>query len=194
MKQIVESLKIYKPLLEAEPPKETGFYAFFVMTDNCFDKTELSHIKKGDCVYIGIAEDETLLERVAESHLKTTSRSTLRRSLGAILREKYDLKPIKRGITATKSNISNYTLTPESEQRLTDFMYQHLGVAFYSYGSLNNFEKIEKQLIKEFSFPVFNIEYSSNQNPYKRIIQVLRKECRIIVARGVNIEKAIINK
>ena len=186
LQQIIQCLKAYKPILEAEPPQTTGFYAVFVISNDCFNNTDLSQIKKGDCIYIGIAENETLFERVAESHLKNTGRSTLRRSMGGVLRTKLDLKPIKRGITTTINNISNYTFSPESEQRLTDFMYTHLGLAFFPYNNLDcSFEAIEKKLIEEFGFPIFNIEYAGSRNPYKRIIKELRKECRSIVAREI---------
>lgn len=183
MKQIIESLKIYKPLSQVELPKETGFYAFFVISRGCFDGTVLSQIKKDDCVYIGIAEDETLFERVTESHLIATGRSTFRRSLGAVLRTKLDLKPIQRGIVPTKSNLSNYAFSTESEKRLTDFMYKHIGIAFHPFSNLDcSLNVIEKKLIEQFDFPVFNIEYSGIKNPHKRIIQELRKDCRRIVS------------
>ncbi len=193
MKQIIEGLKSFRPILEekAEPHKVTGFYAFFVISNNCFSHTFLEELKQGTCIYIGIAENETLYERVFKSHLKDTGKSTFRRSMGAVLRNELCLQPIKRGVTATRSNISNYTFNLESEKRLTNFMYQHLWLAFYPYSdSKVAFEEIEKQLIKEFGFPAFNLEYgNSYENVFFQRIKQARKECRDIVARQIELKK-----
>lgn len=180
LEQIIDSLKIHISIALLELPPSTGFYAFYTISDDCFDGTDLRHIKKGECVYIGIAKDENLHKRISEAHLKNTGKSTLRRSLGGVLRKKLDLKPTMRGITATKSNISNYTFSEDCEKRLTSYIYKHFEIAFYPYTE-NNLEDIEKKLIEIFKFPAFNIEYAGNKNPYKKIIKGLRNDCRSII-------------
>lgn len=182
MINLYESLKNFKPIFTVEPPRTTGFYAFYANSD-CFEDTELHEIKKFDCIYIGIAKDETLWQRVLESHLKDSGKSTFRRSLGAILRIKLGLNPIMRGITVTKSNISNFKFCSDSEIKLSNFMTRKLSVAFYSCDSNeSNLEAIEKKLIDEFGFPAFNLEYARTRNKYYHIIKKARKECRNIVA------------
>lgn len=52
--------------------------------------------------------------------------STLRRSLGALLKEALKLKAIPRGPGSSKSNVRNYRFTDEGEQALTEWMNGHL--------------------------------------------------------------------
>jgi hypothetical protein len=185
MEQIIRCLNDYKELKNIEAPQTTGFYAFYTIVNNIFEGTALSDMKKETCIYVGIAKDETLNERVTKSHLKTTGKSTLRRAIGAILIEKLGLEPIMRGKTATESNLSNFTFSKESEQRLTEFMFANLGVAFCSYSSIDvNLEDIEKEIIKEFRYPAFNVEYVK-ESKYKKVIQDARKNCRAIVKSKV---------
>ncbi|OOM15913.1 GIY-YIG nuclease family protein [Clostridium saccharobutylicum] len=185
MEQIIRCLKDYKEINNIEAPKTTGFYAFYTIANNIFEGTALSDIKKGDCIYVGIAKDETLDKRVYKSHLKTTGKSTLRRAIGAILIKKLGLEPTMRGKTATESNLRNFTFSKESEQRLTEFINNNLGVAFCSYSSIDiNLEDIEKEIIKEFGYPAFNVEYVK-ESKYKKVIQDARKNCRAIVKSKV---------
>lgn len=185
MEQIIRCLKEYKEIKNIEAPQTTGFYAFYAIANNVFEGTALSDIKKETCIYVGIAKYETLNERVLKSHLKTTNKSTLRRSIGAILIKKLGLEPIMRGKAATESNLRNFTFSKESEQRLTEFMFTNLGVAFCSYSSIDvNLEDIEKEIIKEFGYPAFNVEYVK-ESKYKKAIQDARKNCRAIVKNKV---------
>ncbi len=186
MEKIITSLKDYKEIKNVEVPQTTGFYAFYVIENSIFEGTGLSGIKKGTCIYVGIAKDETLNERVLKSHLKTTGKSTLRRAIGAILINKLGLEPIIRGKTVTESNLRNFTFSKESEQKLTEFMVANLGVACCSYSSIEvNLEEIEKEIIKEFRYPAFNIEYAK-ESLYKKVIQESRKNCRVIVKSKVD--------
>lgn len=52
--------------------------------------------------------------------------STLRRSLGALLKEALNLKAIPRGPGSSKSNVQNYRFTDEGERALTEWMKGHL--------------------------------------------------------------------
>lgn len=52
--------------------------------------------------------------------------STLRRSLGALLKEALSLKAIPRGPGSSKSNVRNYRFTDEGERALTEWMNGHL--------------------------------------------------------------------
>ena len=87
----MNDLKIIKSISEAKPLEKRGFYAFFVLSESCFRDTVLETVKQGACIYIGKAKDETLYDRISKCHLKNTGKSTFRRSLGAILRNKLSL-------------------------------------------------------------------------------------------------------
>ena len=60
-------------------------------------------------------------------------------------------------------------------------IFNNLGIAFCSYSSIDvNLEDIEKEIIKEFGYPVFNIEYVK-ESKYKKAILDARKNCRDLV-------------
>ena len=86
MERIMNDLKMIKSISRAKPFTESGFYAFFVLSENCFNDTALERVKQGACIYVGKAEDETLDDRISKCQLRNTRKSTFRRSLGAILR------------------------------------------------------------------------------------------------------------
>ena len=52
--------------------------------------------------------------------------SSLRRSLGALLKETLSLKAIPRGPGNSKTNVRNYRFTEEGERALTEWMDRHL--------------------------------------------------------------------
>ncbi|MGB7604126.1 MAG: hypothetical protein WBL93_01485 [Lutisporaceae bacterium] len=189
MNKIIDGLKEFKPLHEIAVPNTTGFYAFYTIRDNCFEETQLNNIKQFDCIYVGIAEDETLYERIMHSHLKSAGKSTFRRSLGAILRTKLDLLPLMRGVTPTKSNISNYKFSNADEQKLTAFMRNNLRIAYFPYTEAGkNMESIEKEIIKKFGYPAFNLSHvNKNDNPYFQAIKLARQNCKNEVITKVDL-------
>ncbi|MGE5329885.1 MAG: GIY-YIG nuclease family protein [Deltaproteobacteria bacterium] len=186
MDEIYESLKNPKSIDEISIPLNIGIYAFYT-NSKCFLNTQLNQIESEECIYIGIAQDETLNQRILGSHFSHSGQSTFRRSLGAILRNKLNLDPIMRGVTVTKSNISNFRFCSESEKKLTNFMNQNLLIAFKSFNvTEHNLNDIEKKLIDKFGFPAFNLEYVGIKSKYYQIIKEARKECRNIVKQRID--------
>lgn len=73
-------------------------------------------------VYVGLANDDTLASRCLETHLAPkTRRSTLRRSLSALLASQLDLLD---GATAHPK--VKFSLAPEGDSRLTEWMLSNL--------------------------------------------------------------------
>jgi len=104
-------------------PTESGIYAFALS-----DKSTLADFgKAGQIIYIGIAK-HSLRDRDFNQHFKTgkTGSSTLRRSFGAILKDKLKLTAIPRGGENDSKRYENYKF--KEEQALTDWMISNLQI------------------------------------------------------------------
>ena len=83
-----------------------------------------SIVGKDEIIYIGKTE-KSQKSRDAQTHFKSgkTGSSTLRRSLGAILRKELNLKPIPR--SQTETIVRDYKFIEESEKQLTEWMIEN---------------------------------------------------------------------
>jgi hypothetical protein len=132
-----------------------------------------------EIIYIGKTE-KSQKSRDQNTHFATgkTRRSTLRRTFGALLREKENLKPIvisQRDIEVGK--LSNFLFDDRSEQFITDWMVNNLGLSFYPFPkSKQEIKSLETRLIKKL-VPILNIDNTNPTNPYLSTIRGLRKQC-----------------
>jgi hypothetical protein len=100
--------------------------------------------------------------------------STLRRSLGALLKEELRLQAIPRGDVPLRNNWRYYRFREEDEQRLTDWMIAHLTYGFAIVG--DDIKTVEQALIAELRPPLNLTGWPTNpQEPYLR---KLRDACR----------------
>ena len=76
--------------------------------------------------YVGKGEDG-LRRRMRKEHSGDTGRSTLRRTLGALLRTELDLKARPRPSKGPPKPIdyTNYTFEPDGDLRLSEWMAEH---------------------------------------------------------------------
>ncbi|MGZ8753935.1 MAG: GIY-YIG nuclease family protein [Acidimicrobiia bacterium] len=122
--------------------------------------------------YVGKADDG-LRRRIEKEHGGDTGRSTLRRSLGALLVEELGLqaRPRPSKGPAKPINYTNYTFEPDGDMRLTEWMAEHLTVIpqLRAEGGLE-----EEPLIRELR-PPLNI--NGWLNPDGDLIKVARKRC-----------------
>jgi hypothetical protein len=83
-------------------------------------------------LYVGKAED-SLVSRDLKTHFESgaTGRSTLRRSLAALLGDRLDLIPMPRN-PRRPGYFAMYGLEPDSDQRLTSWMREHLVLAVWT--------------------------------------------------------------
>lgn len=129
-------------------------------------------------IYIGKTESGQI-ERDAKQHLASgeTGRSTLRRSLGALLIDVLDLRPEPRSLTETSDRrFTNYKFDPEGEIRLTDWMMANLGFSFYEYDRLpTEIAALERSLI-HLAKPVLNLK-DNPDNLRCSGIQTARRRC-----------------
>lgn len=159
-------------------PTCPGIYAFMLK--------EKSHLNEfgtpNQVLYVGIAKDN-LKKRDLEKHFNGTKTgvSTLRRSLGAVLKEEFNLKSFSRNGINNRIEILNYKFNAEGEQLLTDWMTENLIIGYWkdedsiSYSVLRKFE--EKVII--FLKPTLDLDGRTKKyNALAGKLQGLRKVCR----------------
>jgi len=156
-----------------------GIYAVGFTGDHFPFPTGEDIVKKGDIIYIGKTE-KSQRSRDAQTHFKSgrTGSSTLRRSLGAILRKELNLKPIPRSYG--EERMRDYKFIQESEVKLTEWMIHNLSLAFHEIIEGKRFLRdLEKTVINELE-PILNIQGNSLYNLYASMLKELREKCRII--------------
>ncbi len=104
-----------------------------------------------------------------------TGYSTLRRSLGALLQSKYDLKPIPRSQDESDNDrFSNFAFDEEGEAKLTKWMKDNLKIAFWATPP-EQAETLKFALI-EYNVPIFNLQ-KNPENKYGAEIKMWRRKC-----------------
>ena len=143
---------------------QPGIYALFL---NSGALGVISPAEDG-LLYIGIT-DSSLEARNHFRH-KSSGFSTLRRSLGAILRADLGLVPVPR---SPGSSAAHFKFAPDGEQRLTQWMVAHLDYAFAVVAG--DRRMLEKHLILDRQPP---LNLTGWTNPQRRNIKALRALCR----------------
>lgn len=159
-------------------PDCPGIYAFFL--------NESSHLKEygkpNQTLYVGIAKN-SLKNRDLGNHFnsKSTGSSTLRRSIGAILKEEFSLKAFSRNGTNSKRELLNYKFNEEGERLLTDWMTANLIIGYWedensiSYSDLRDWEKKVIKFLK----PILDLDKRTRKyNIFADKIDGLRQICR----------------
>jgi hypothetical protein len=99
--------------------------------------------------------------------------SSLRRTLGALLKSKLRLRAIPRAQGPSKTNVTNYRFTEAGERKLTKWMKQNL---MYSYTPVKlDIISREKDLIKSLEPP---LNLTGWRNPQRNDLKLLRAKCR----------------
>ena len=143
-----------------------------------------SIVGKDEIIYIGKTE-KSQKSRDAQTHFKSgkTGSSTLRRSLGAILRKKLNLEPIPRSQTEIK--VRDYKFIEESEKQLTEWMIENLSISFFEIDEGKRIiRKSEIFIIQELR-PILNITHNSS-NPYVGMLKELRAKCKKIAKNQID--------
>ena len=105
----------------------TGLYAWYDSENALaeFYPRGFAHVDRTRPLYVGLAQKDSLSSRIVGTHMVTTRRSTLRRSLLALLTESLDLAP---GVVPFPKG--KYGLEAAFEDRLTNWMAGHLRVTW----------------------------------------------------------------
>ena len=156
---------------------EPGIYAFF-FTGKEFPLADYSP-QKDEIIYIGKTESSQA-SRDEKTHFTSgkTGSSTIRRSLGALLKDELSLVPIPRNDKDFDAGRKSFFKFDESsEDKLTTWMKDNLALSFYEYDQPpSEIDVLETELIAE-AKPLLNIDSKNPDNPYAQFIKVARKAC-----------------
>lgn len=167
---------------ELDVPSAPGLYAFFVL-----NPSELRPFRPGPNGLIYVGRAENLAQRVIANHFNDaqTGFSTLRRSLGAILKVRLGLTARPRARGRTEQDFNCYRFDSVGEACLSAWMRKQLGVAVYT---VPNPAAIEVHLIKSMK-PLLNL--NRWENPDGPELKRLRKVCAD-EARGYGAESMLV--
>lgn len=164
-----------------------GIYAIYYCGSDYLQIKGIS-ISPECLLYIGKTESSQL-ERDAKQHFVSgeTGRSTLRRSLGALLRDQLNLIPIPRSNTEQSDRkFTHYKFDEVGESSLNSWMVRNLAVSFYEYSeSPDKIEELERQLIS-LAVPPLNIKDNPNSR-CKEALKLARAEC-VQLAHSNNVD------
>jgi len=153
------------------PPESPGIYAIFLRD---LDQIGWFPSKAGEVVYIGTSGN--LKQREFDTHFSPgkSGFSTLRRSLGAILKNELQLQCWPRSPGPSKTNVTNYKFDEAGEQRLTLWMAENLDIGICPVES--GMEELEKGAVEEMS-PILNLK--GWDNPNRAALKELRAICKL---------------
>jgi hypothetical protein len=111
-------------------PDAPGLYAFYASARACSD-LGLGPASDASALYVGKAE-ASLVSRDLKTHFATgkTGSSTVRRSFAALLSERLDLHAVPRNL-AKPDGSANFGLETTGDERLTQWMHDHLSLAVW---------------------------------------------------------------
>ena len=165
-----------------------GLYAFFLPNGS-----SLKAFGKGSqIIYVGKAED-SLRQRDLNTHFKDnrTGYSTLRRSIGSILKKELNAIAFSRNGTLKKPNIDNYIFDTKAERKLSDWMNKNLLIGYWEYNhaiETKSLRDIEVELIIELK-PTLDLDQRTRKyNIYKEQLIELRQVCKDEARQNVKIQ------
>lgn len=158
-----------KPIGHHDLDRTPGLYGIITPSRACLPGLQ---IPANGVLYIG--KTKNLAERFAETHFSdvNTGFSTLRRSLGALLRESLSLAPLPRSPGSKKSF---YKFEPTGEARLSRWMTDNLLVGCVPY--LGSIDKMEALLIAHLQ-PALCL--TGWKNPQAAYVKRLRQDCCLL--------------
>ncbi|MCX6305491.1 MAG: hypothetical protein NT040_11035 [Bacteroidetes bacterium] len=157
--------------------EKPGIYAIF-FTGKDFPLTDYTP-REDEIIYIGKTESSQA-SRDEKTHFTSgkTGSSTIRRSLGALLKKELSLIPVLRNDKDFDAGRKSFFKFDEpSEERLTKWMKDNLGISFYENEKPpSELDVLETGLIAE-TKPLLNIDSKNPGNPYAPAIKAARKAC-----------------
>lgn len=161
-------------------PETPGVYAAWLAGDGALQSTVLREWRSDGPLYVG--ESANLSQREARTHFASDGSgwSTLRRSIGAILRRQLNLQAHPRGSGGSRQALLCYRFQPEGEQRLTAWMRENLRLSWWADDqrglSRRQREDLETELIRLLEPP---LSINKWKNPYRRSVKEERAVCTL---------------
>lgn len=171
-------------------PNKPGLYAFSL--NNGATLKEFG--KANQIIYVGKAED-SLKQRDLNTHFKDgrTGNSTLRRSIGAILKAELKAIAFSRNGTFDKPNIDNYKFNTQAETKLSQWMKDNLQIGYWVYQPESENEllrTIEEQLIIVLK-PTLDLDKRTRHlNEHATALTELRNQCKEEARQNIIYQKA----
>ena len=167
-----------KPVSTAEYPDRPGLYAIFLVAGGVLGEFAIG----GKIIYFGKAED-SLSQRDFKTHFSSggTGRSTLRRSIGAILKKEYGLKAIPRSPKRSKQDLYCYKFSNDGEQILTTWMMKNLEIGFHVPTPElfdDGLKELEGKMLIYVKAPLDLDQRTKSFNPLAENLQKLRSICK----------------
>lgn len=155
--------------ISANPPKAPGILAVSLVSGA---ELMVQNQKLQGIIFVG--QTKSIYTRAKNQHFRSgrTDSSTLRRTIGAILKDQLDLTAIPRPGSLLRKDYSHYRFTEEGEKRLTRWMVDNLTVSWVRVG--DHLLDTRKAVIKEVKPPLCLQHYL---NPLKPEIQNLIDKC-----------------
>jgi len=169
VEEILDALRANAvPLDDVRAPSAPGVYAWFL--DDAHVLPSLPDQGR-DPIYVGLSSDLAIREYNTHFKAGQSGFSTMRRSLGALLKDELHLRAQPRGTGASATNYRNYRFDDAGEAVLSGWMREHLRVAVHP---CVDPDEIETDLIA-LACPPLNL--TKWANPHAAEIKALRKEC-----------------
>jgi hypothetical protein len=145
-----------------------GVYALFIADPAALP---MLAVPPSRLLYVGMTESS--LEVRDHFKHRHSGFSTLRRSLGALLKDQLHLQAIPRAPGPSETNTRNYRFPEAGEQRLTAWMEGNLRCSLACVSG--DLRSIEQRLIAELEPPLNLTDWS---NPQREHLKQLRAICR----------------
>jgi hypothetical protein len=178
MEQIIRSFINTKQFIDGHKdyPVKPGVYAFYLSDNSSLREFGAS----GQLIYIGIAK-YSLHDRDFKQHFNSskTGNSTLRRSIGAVLKDQLELSAIPRGGNNDTKRIVNYKF--RFEQNLTDWMISNLQIGYWVPDKILTYKQLrdKEKLITIELQPTLDLDPRTKKyNPLADRLDKLRGVCR----------------
>ncbi len=167
-----------RPVERAIYPNYAGLYAIFLAQSASLGE----FAKGGDLIYFGKAE-HSLASRDFKTHFTSgkTGSSTLRRSIGAILKTDLGLKAIPRSPKRASTDLYNFKFTTDGEARLTNWMMTNLEISFFVPEGLNSTDalrSLEGTMLAFVKAPLDLDQRTKHLNLLADRLQELRAICK----------------
>jgi hypothetical protein len=159
-------------IVDADLPTVPGCYVLFVSSAGA-SSLAIGGFDANTALYVGKADD-SIRKRVQQTHLVDgrSGSSTLRRSLGALLRETLLLRPVPRSLKRTDDKrFTNYAFDSESDRRLSVWIAANILVAAVPSPAP---DVTERELIVQLAPPLCLTLWD---NPHRTRIKQLRATC-----------------
>jgi plasmid stability protein len=155
-----------KSVGRADPPDRPAVYGIFANEPDCLPAVQF---RRADFLYLGKSK-----KPINRGHFETgkTSSSTLRRTLGAILKQQLGIRAYARGRGLLDADFERYRFDEIGEEKLTNWMNANLQIGFSIV--VDDIDETESRLIR-YCEPVLNLMRWSN--PQAERIKALRKIC-----------------